>query len=101
MKKVIEHLQALGEGSIKPMDVTEGICEELKAQFGYHIAYEVVKPLMKDWSMFSGDEMFPVPDPDGVCPKLRFIKTKKNVWLGKYGSYRMALCLYLSGVLSR
>ncbi|MDY6885040.1 MAG: hypothetical protein SWL02_14840, partial [Pseudomonadota bacterium] len=59
MRLVIEHLEALGEGRVKPENPTEGIYYEIKTLFGGGAMEEVMQYAPK-WEYYSGDFINPI-----------------------------------------
>jgi hypothetical protein len=95
MRKIIEHLEALGNSEVLPADVTEGLCDEIKNKFGPGVM-TTVKGKFKTWKHHSGDKLFPVPDPDEIVTSKIIYVNRKNQWTGKYGDMRKNLCLHVA-----
>lgn len=100
MLDLIAHLHALGNGKIQPMNFEEGLCQEIKNKFGYEALHHV-HYFAPTWEHYSGNELFPVPDPDGLTPaQIRYYKTR-NLWAGSYGKLRKDLCIYIAKKLEK
>jgi len=96
-RKIIKHLKQLADDSRDPLNLEEGICDEIKYTFGGEVALKI-KGLMPYWKKYSGNPLYPVPCSVGGDPKLRYVNTK-DLWRGNYGKNRKELCLYLAKVL--
>lgn len=70
----------------------EGICRKLE-RLGVAFPYTFVAEYSRGWSRYSGNPHFPVPAPDGGCPKNFFNNNHK--WSGEYGQLRLELIGYL------
>lgn len=92
-ERIIEYLEGLANDTIEPANTTSGLCFCL-SQKGLRIygMYEI----FKSWNKFSGDGLYPVPDPEGrVTPSTKYLNTY-NIWVGDYGELRKELCQYLA-----
>jgi hypothetical protein len=77
-----------------------GLCGQLvgKVRFDDLVTTELLVKLFESWTHFSGSLVYPVPSSlDDPCmdPRDVFHNTL-NMWEGKYGEARKALCLYLA-----
>lgn len=99
-KKMSKHLNKLGTGEVEPRHLGAGICNELG-----HFTFEnapgccsvfVVQDLSRSWSEFSGEEDFPITDPEYPDNPFKSYIYKANLWVGEYGASRKRLCLFLA-----
>ena len=82
-----------------PVDSCSGICNNIKSiidNCNVHRQFEYYAPYFwEEWKHYSGNKIFPVPDPEGVqSAEYMFEYTRKH-WEGKYGKLRWDLLEYL------
>jgi len=92
-KNVIEHLQGLVSGKVKPKDPMLGVCNEFNDFVGHSKVTLMYPSMFLTWDNHSGDNTYPVPHPDGA--KEGFLNTKKSLWKGQQGELRKDLCKHL------
>ena len=99
MQKLINHLNALGNGEIEPVENHLGLCDEISLSFG-HRKLQVVKGYFKDWEFFSGSVAFPVPHDTMSDTDAYFFSG--NLWANnEYGDSRRLLCNFLANELQK
>lgn len=95
---LIEHLDGLCSGKIKPRDPFQGLCNELVNFIGYSGVVVRCFELIKEWPLHSGIDKFPVPL-DNEDPREVFLSAKIKLWTGRYGENRKNLCKFISNKL--
>jgi len=102
----INYLKNLRLGST-PSEPKYGICSNLKTFLDSRVNKVITKNILckvynlsHTWSKYSGDDTYPVPDPEGVDPEDKYDITH-NKWTGCYGDLRRELCLYLAEELQK
>jgi len=94
-KEVIEHLRALSNKELGPLQESLGICSELESHFD--INYSELAFYFKQWPEFSNSDEFPVPS-ETYTPDVAYCA--KNLWLdNSYGDARRRLCAFLADCL--
>lgn len=103
MEQLKEQLERLLAGDIDMLN--NGICGNLS---GNH--KEVLQKHFKTWNHYSGDILYPVPDPEDkltprflyyeVCERAIFLK-EGNMWVGAYGELRLDLVRHILQELSK
>jgi len=89
--QIIEHLEKLGNGEIKPRPASLGVCSEIQEKFNVKLI-EIVP--FTEYPNFSGDNLYPIPhyrlDPETAYTDIENMWDKRT----KYGRERMNFCLW-------
>ena len=102
----INYLKNLGLGCT-PSEPKYGICSNLKTFLDSRVNMLITRDILYKvynlsctWERYSGDDSYPVPDPEGGDPEDKYNITC-NKWTGCYGDLRRELCLYLAEELQK
>jgi hypothetical protein len=93
VKSLIERLNGLASGKIKPKDKLQGLTNELADFIGDDVVPDCFK-YMESWNGFSGYHVVPIQV--GECPFDDYHKQDKSVWSGEYGNKLKSLCKHLA-----
>lgn len=95
MKNLIHYLTLLGKNQITPINLDEGICEEVRIYSSLNL-----QPFFISWPLYSGNSGFPVPHPNmGSSTAFHCVE---NLWRdNEYGDNRRSLCLHIAKCLKK
>lgn len=99
VNEVIEYLEYLADGG-DPYSSDRGLCVHLGCMFGDEY-WDIPSLYCKSWEHYSGIISYPVPAPDGGCPKEVFWRRpRENNWGDNpYGNLRRDLCRHIAKCL--
>ena len=98
----IKHLENLGNGDIKPININHGICQALGDLLGEETEMQgILAPIFKSWRHFSGNTAFPVPHPKEGAYRGFYVKVDKWDPKTEYGALRLELCLFIADELKK
>ena len=95
LNTLIEHLEGLGTGAIKPRHAASGLCYELADKFHPREVIGLCKERWTQWPGYSGEVLFPVGS--GGRQYARYQQVEVGVWgADDYGDARRELCRWLA-----
>ena len=89
MYKLRKQLELLLKGKIK--FTSSGICSNVE---GIEDHYTLCK-YFETWKHYSGNTIFPVPDPEGNVSPANIYSITRNMWAGNYGELRKDLVRHI------
>lgn len=91
MEQLIKELEQLLAGNIKYR--RRGICAHIPDKYK-----EELYKHFKTWQYFSGDVVYPVPDPENMLSPVHIYDkalVSRDMWVGKYGELRLDLVKHI------
>lgn len=88
--KLRKQLERLLKGKIEFTNC--GICSN--AGEGIDDLY-TLRMYFETWKHYSGNTIFPVPDPEGNVSPVSIYSSTRNMWVGKYGELRKDLVRHI------
>ncbi len=97
--ELIKRLRGLANGSIKPTDKSEGICEEINRICERSDLSIACMGIIEAYPEGSGWRTYPIPHPT-LSPQIAF-NVSLNLWDKRtiYGKRRLAMCDYVADKL--
>lgn len=95
--KYAKWFERIGKRGSKP-NSDFGICFNFASNFNEPLCDDWWPKAIKSWKFYSGNKSYPVSAPDNSSA-VDFYYSVDNLWAGKYGAKRRALCRHVAKYL--